>query len=263
MLIVDNVPDDQHDALSITPSRIQAIIQEANMTHFEGRPAQVVVIDHLGILEVDEDAPADVRRSEQMAPGHIMQRLFAVCKTTDVFMIMLQQLPKEVPPGKPFSYDAGRGGSKQTDFCDYIMQIWRPEQNEEIDEADRLNVSGQYKLALGKNRYGASTVAHLYFDKHTLRIMPALEVVQPPAEGAEEEVRAELEEAAAVGAGGAAGASPEGLETLSEQTDTSPEDTASLLAEIAPEEGGGQAGSGEEGPPEPHGNQDLMDWFSS
>lgn len=185
MLIIDNVPGEgESEALRMTPARIQAIVQEANMTYFKGKPASVVAIDHLGILEVDDDAPAEIKGSENMRPGYIMQRLFAVCKTTSVFMMVLQQLPKEVEPGVAFGYDAGRGGSQQTDFCDYIFQIWRPEQRGDLDDTERAQYSGQYKLALGKNRYGRSAVAHLMFDKSSLRIMPVLEVVQPDIQNA-------------------------------------------------------------------------------
>lgn len=138
-----------------------------------------MIIDHLGILKVPDDAPMDIKSSDTMAPGFIMQQLFEVCKAANVFMIILQQLPKEVAPGVPFSYDAGRGGSKQTDYCDYIFQIWRPEQAAELEDAERASLEGEYKLAFGKNRFGASTLSHLYFDKATLRIMPALRVTQP------------------------------------------------------------------------------------
>lgn len=179
MLIIDNVPNKNREAINMTPSRVQAIVQEANLTHFKDKPANVIVIDHLGILEVDDDAPADVKRSELMAPGFIMQRMFAVAKATNTLVIVLQQLPKEVAPGKAFGYDAGRGGSKQTDFCDAIFCIWRPEQDIELDEDQRAAVAGQYKLALGKNRYGSSAVAHLFFDKASLRIMPPLSMAQP------------------------------------------------------------------------------------
>jgi len=245
MLIVDNVPEAGQEAISMTPSRIQAIIQEANMTYFKGKPASVVIIDHLGILEVDADAPREVKGSENAAAGYIMKRLFAVCKATNVFMLVLQQLPKEIPPGEPFSYDAGRGGSAQTDFCDFIFQVWRPEQKQGLTEDQRSQEEGKYMLALGKNRYGPSTVEHLTFDKQTLRIMPAHMATQPgglnpngpvidlepegeqsndPQEG--EERSGEKKERV----GGQAGASAESLGQLAEQTDPVPRDTNELLA---------------------------------
>jgi len=249
MLIIDNVPTQTQEALEMTPSRIQAIIQEANLTYFEGEPAQVVVIDHLGILNVDEDAPQDVKRSDLMAPGHIMQRLFAICKSANVLLMVLQQLPKEVPKGKPFSYDEGRGGSKQTDFCDYILQIWRPEMADDIDDEERTKVAGQYKLALGKNRYGKSMVAHLVFDSSSLRIMPAFKITQPRyendgaviplEEGEEEQAMAaemaafeEAGEAADKAVGEAVGASAERLGELARETDDMPVDTQVLLDSI-------------------------------
>lgn len=246
MLIVDNVPTQTNAAMDMTPSRVQAIIQEANLTHFEGESAQVVIIDHLGILHVDEDAPRDVKGSDLMAPGYIMQKLFEVCKATNVFMLVLQQLPKEVPPGKPFGYDAGRGGSKQTDFCDYILQIYRPEQADDIDDEERVRVEGQYKIVLGKNRYGGSSIFHGIFDKSSLRIMPALKVAQPgeindtaviDLEDEEIDVPPELR----IGAGseeeggrndGETGKSPEQIEALARRTDDQPVDAMDLLKQI-------------------------------
>ena len=236
----------------MTPQRIKAIIQEANMTHFKGHPAQIVIVDHLGILMVDDDAPRDIKGNEQAQPGHVMQELFKVCKSTNVFMFMLQQLPKEVPPGEAFSYDAGRGGSKQTDYCDYIFQIWRPEQKQGLDDDERRAVEGQYKLALGKNRYGASTVAHLNFIS-SLRIVPALDVTQPSfvnpdgpvieIEGAEEEISLEIsaEEAAEISGKPVsdAGRSPLALEELTRETDTTPVDTKEIASKI--EEIGGES----------------------
>ena len=182
MVLVDNVPTETSEAVLMTPGKIQSIIQEANLTHFEGRPVEVVIIDHLGILDIGEGAPRGTRESESAAPGWIMKELFKVCKATRVFMLVLQQLPKQVPPGVPFSFDAGWGGSAQTNFCDYIIQIWRPEQAEDLADEDRSQVEGQYKIALGKNRYGPSALGHYFFDKTTLRILPPLRVAQPRAD---------------------------------------------------------------------------------
>jgi replicative DNA helicase len=183
MLLVDNVPTETTEAVTMTPGKVQSIIQEANLTHFEGRPIDVVIIDHLGILEVGADAPGDIMKSETAAPGWIMKELFKVCKSTRVFMIVLQQLPKQVPAGVPFAYDAGWGGSAQTNFSDYVLQIWRPEQAEGLDDTARLEVEGQYKIALGKNRYGPGALGHYFFDKTTLRILPPLRINQPKATG--------------------------------------------------------------------------------
>lgn len=181
LVIVDNVPEDATQMVDMTPSRIMKIIQEINLTRFS-EPAQVVAIDHLGIVKVPEDAPRSVQSDDLQAAGYIMQELFAVTKITDVYMMVLQQLPKEVKAGVSFSMDAGRGGSKQTDYCDFIFQIWRPEQSAELEDEERMALSGQYKLQLGKNRHGASVTANLYFDKATLRILPALNIM-PPSTG--------------------------------------------------------------------------------
>ena len=183
LYIVDNTPTGEQDAVAMTPGKIQAIIREINMTKFEDRPADVVFIDHLGILEVPEHAPRDVKGNDLAAPGFIMQELFKVCKATNTLMCVLQQLPKEVKPGVPVDYDAGRGGSKQTDFCDLIFGIYRPEMQIDLDDAERQALAGEYKLRLGKNRHGPSATAHLFFDKTSLRIIPAANVKMPVVDG--------------------------------------------------------------------------------
>ena len=183
LYIVDNTPTGENDAVEMTPGKVQAIIREINMTKFEERPCDVVFIDHLGILEVPEHAPRDVKGNDLAAPGFIMQELFKVSKSTNTLMCVLQQLPKEVKPGVPVDYDAGRGGSKQTDFCDLIFSIWRPEQQIDLDDVERQAVAGEYKLRVGKNRHGPSATAHLFFDKTSLRIIPAANVKMPVVDG--------------------------------------------------------------------------------
>lgn len=237
MMLIDNVPTATSQAIAMTPSTIQAIIQNLNMTRFQDHPVQVVIIDHMAILEVDDDAPREIKASELAQPGYVMKKLFAVAKATNVFMLVLQQLPKEIPPGVPFGYDAGRGGSQQTDFCDYIFQIWRPEQQQDLDENEKLKVLGQYKFALGKNRYGRDWVEHLHFDRSTLRILPDLQITQPAFVNpngpvidvddgsASEEIR--------VSGSGADAAS---LGALSDETDTSPTDSKAISDELIGEE---------------------------
>lgn len=179
LYIVDNVPTETTESVEMSPARIEAIVREVNMTHFQGAPADVVVIDHLGILKVPEDAPRAIKSDPLQAAGYIMEEMFHVCKSVDVFMVVLQQLPKEIKSGVEFEFDAGRGGSAQTDFCDLIFCVWRPEQEAGLEEADKMGRSGQYKLKLAKNRYGSDVIEHLYFDKSCLRIIASDKVIMP------------------------------------------------------------------------------------
>jgi DNA primase len=252
MLILDNVPTETSEAVTMTPGRIQSIINESNLTHFEGKPVDVVIIDHLGILEVGSDAPGDVRKSDTAAPGWIMKELFKVCKATRTFMIVLQQLPKEVKAGVPFAMDAGWGGSQQTNFCDYILQIWRPEQEEGIDEQRILEVEGQYKVAMGKNRYGRGVLCHYYFDKTTLRILPPLKVAQPAVEMRDdgEMIFVGDEGEAPPVTSSEAGATASSMRALVDSTpDAVPKDTQALLDALgAAEEEAAEADSHEDDP---------------
>lgn len=201
LIIVDNVPEEGRPAIVMSPERIGQIIQEINMTRFD-TPADVVAVDHLGIVRVSESAPRSVQQDDLQAAGYIMQELFSTCKMMNVYMIILQQLPKEIKEGVEFAYDAGRGGSKQTDYCDYIFCIWRPERSEEYNKPEmreeQMAVEGQYKLRLAKNRHGTSVTAHLYFDKKNLRIAPALQII-PDAEFAMGAPAVDLHEAAGPG----------------------------------------------------------------
>jgi len=169
-----------------------------------------------------------------------------------------------VKQGVPFSYDSGRGGSRQTDACDYIFCIWRPDKNDDLSEDERISKAGEYKLALGKNRYGASTLEHCYFDESCLRIVPMLAremdpgvyadpLIEISAAGTEPEggagitagddeegVPPELrigpssnEEMIKDIAGGDAGRSAEALEALAAATDKTPKDSTELLQAIA------------------------------
>jgi hypothetical protein len=198
--IVDNVPGDSTEAVEMTPRRIEAIIREINMTKFRNRSADVVIIDHLGILRPGADAPRSIQNDELQAAGYIMEELFHVSKATDTFILVLQQLPKEVPPGVWFPKDAGRGGSKQTDYCDIILGAYRPEQESGIDEDEKARRRGQYKLALLKNRHGAEEIAHLIFDTNTLRIVPAPRAPMPDDDIADQP-RVEIPEGAVVSDG--------------------------------------------------------------
>lgn len=232
MLIVDNVPTETVEAVSMSPGKVKSIINEANLVHFEGKPIDVVIIDHLGILEVGPEAPADIRKSEAAAPGWIMKELFRVCKETRTFFVVLQQLPKEVKAGVPFAMDAGWGGSQQTNFCDYILQIWRPEQAEGLKDEERREVAGQYKVALGKNRFGKGALLNYIFDDTTLRILPPLKVSQPKADLLEdgEMLFISPEEEQESTTGTEVGATVEGLRELAERTGEGiPRDTQALL----------------------------------
>lgn len=178
LVIVDNVPaEGQTEMVDMTAGRIHKIIHDVNMTRFDA-PAQVVAVDHLGILKVGEDAPRNVQNDEQQGMGYIMQELFHVCKASRTYFMVLQQLPKEVKQGEPImSGDMGRGGAKQQDFADYVMGIWRPEQKAELDAEERAALEGQYKLYPAKNRHGSQDLCHLYFNRTNMRIEDALDMM--------------------------------------------------------------------------------------
>lgn len=192
LVIVDNVPTDDAEMVDMTALRIMKIIQDVNLTRFSA-PAQVVAVDHLGILKVSENAPRSVQNDDLQAAGYIMQEIFHVCKRTSCYFMVLQQLPKEVKSGEPImSGDMGRGGAKQQDFADFVFGLWRPEQKADLTDEERMALAGQYKIYPAKNRHGPSELAHLYFDRKNLRIVPALSIMPVnPTGGVDEDAMGE------------------------------------------------------------------------
>lgn len=170
LTIIDNVPEEGQQPQAMTPQLIAQLIHETNLNR-GGEQSKVVAVDHLGMVKPGKAAPQNVRDSDAAAAGFAMEEFYSICKQTQTFFMVLQQLPKEVPPGEEFGYDAGRGASQQTDFCDYIVCIWRPDQLKGLSEDEKTAYEGQYKFKLGKNRHGANNItAHLTFDHQKRRI---------------------------------------------------------------------------------------------
>lgn len=253
LVIIDNVPaEGQTEMVDMTAGRIHKIIHDVNMTRFD-QPAQVVAVDHLGILKVGEDAPRNVQNDEQQGMGYIMQEMFHVCKASRTYFMVLQQLPKEVKQGEPImSGDMGRGGAKQQDFADYVMGIWRPEQKAELDDEERHSLEGQYKLYPAKNRHGSQDLCHLYFNRTNMRIEDALDIMPTHSQvGATEEAGGEpvrvgatdvgagedefnqIEQAATTGDTGAESAPA--IPTPTAATTTTPGDGDDIPTEVDPE----------------------------
>lgn len=195
LVVIDNVPSDPGmDTEDMTVGKIARTINDLNVIHFTDGPVQVVAVDHLGQMAIDPKlAPKDVVASDTMAPGYIMQEMAKMTKALNVYSVILNQLPKNVPEGVEFPYDAGRGGSKQTDNCDYIYTIWRPDREHGIPEDEVIKRAGQYRLRLSKNRHGASITAYLKFEGETGRIVPdedwamRFDMVEEPDDGGENE----------------------------------------------------------------------------
>lgn len=173
LVVIDNVPaDPTMDAEPMTVGKVARTINDLNILHYSD-PIQVIAVDHLGQMDIDpKTAPKDVIASDTMAPGFIMQEMAKATKALNIYTIMLNQLPKSIAEGVEFPYDAGRGGSKQTDNCDYIYCIWRPDREHGISDEDVIARAGQYRLRLSKNRHGASVTAYLKFEGETGRIIP-------------------------------------------------------------------------------------------
>ena len=155
LLIIDNVPSGAPKEM--TPKRVESSIREAELEHF-GDPVEVVVIDSLTLMGLGTN-------------GQLMQNLFQICKRNHVLMIVLNTTPKTVPAGTPFKLD-GLGSYQQTDFCDYVLQIWRPEQEAGLSLTDQNTVKDQCQIVLGKNRHGPSGSATRYLATRTMVFQP-------------------------------------------------------------------------------------------
>lgn len=173
LVLYDGVPPEGQAMPRITPDRIHQIINEVNLTRVKDA-IKIVAIDHLGILSApvnDPTVPRSVQDSPGARAGWAVEKLFGIAKMTNTTILILQQLPKEVKSGVEFAKDAGYGGSEQTNFSDYVICIWRPEQDDTQSEERRAELVGQYKIKLAKNRHGAEIIAHYIWDKRTLRIL--------------------------------------------------------------------------------------------
>lgn len=183
LTIVDNVPDEGEIIQPMTPQRIQQLIWEINLQN--GEESKVVCVDHLGMIKTpvnDPAVPRGISDNDSAVSGWAMEQFFNICKQTNTFFMVLQQLGKDVKPGMPFSYDAGRGGSQQTDYCDYIICIYRPDQAEGLTEDQKTIEAGRYNFVMGKNRHGPNNITvRLEFDHKKRRIVPESERGIPAA----------------------------------------------------------------------------------
>lgn len=90
-------------------------------------------------------------------------------------MLLVQQVPKEIPAGVPFPFDY-RGGNLVTDFSDFVINLWRPEQDIALDAGDKASATGKIGCAVAKNRYGPEVGTWMQVDYKTMRLTPAVTV---------------------------------------------------------------------------------------
>jgi len=174
LIIVDNVPTEENPTIQpMTPRRIKELIHDVNIMFARDRPIQVVMVDHLGMMSADEDAPRETREHSFAVPGYVMDRFYTMGKELSVCFFVLQQLNiRGAPPGEPVTMQSLRGVTQQVDLSNTIIGIYRPEQKEDLTEAERVQYRNQYILHFVKNRHGPQeSKILLYFDPTTKRIV--------------------------------------------------------------------------------------------
>lgn len=159
--------------LHMTVPRMYDIVEESRKQFFEGASLDVMMIDTLGHLAVDEAAPVEVLEDPNLHSRYLMQSLFAITKRMQCYTLVVANLPRAVSPGVEFPYDAGRGGGKQTDYCDYVYSAWAPADEHGIPEDERLARMGQLRVRLAKNRHGPAVTEYLVIDRRTLAVLPS------------------------------------------------------------------------------------------
>lgn len=119
-----------------------------------------IVIDHLNLLAPNPNTPSAILKNDKDTLKTITMSLFELCKQADVFVLVASQISREHAAGVKFPYDAN------PDICiwfDHILNVWRPEQQEGLNDQQREKLKGQMMLEMSKNRYGEKSLEKLLF----------------------------------------------------------------------------------------------------
>jgi KaiC/GvpD/RAD55 family RecA-like ATPase len=124
---------------AMTVEAIAAMVDQAAAAAWDGAGADVVVVDHLGLVHTDPAAPLAVREDLRQAGSYLLGQLVHMAQRLQAFTIIVAQLPKSVSEGERFEMGSVFGSG--LDRCDYALAVWR-------EGASRL------EMELQKNRHG-------------------------------------------------------------------------------------------------------------
>jgi len=135
-----------------------------------GRPPRLIVVDYLGLLGSGSKNLALYQRISEAA---VEVKSFA--KRHAAAVVLLSQAGRDVDRARSagaaeLALDAARDSGQVEEAADFVLTLWRPELDPDLDPEERREVAGQLMGALVKNRRGPRPLFRLTLDVQTLRI---------------------------------------------------------------------------------------------
>jgi replicative DNA helicase len=135
-----------------------------------GKPPRLIVIDYLGLLgSGSKNLPLYQRVSEAAVDVHSFAKRHAAA------VVLLSQAGRDVDRRRSagaadLGMDAARDSGQVEEACEFLLTLWRPELDPDLNPEERREVAGQLMGSLVKNRRGPRPLFRLALDVHTLRI---------------------------------------------------------------------------------------------
>jgi replicative DNA helicase len=135
-----------------------------------GRPPRLIVVDYLGLLgSGSKNLPLYQRVSEAAVDVKSFAKRHAAA------VVLLSQAGRDVDRKRSagaaeLGLDAARDSGQVEEAADFLVTLWRPELDPDLQPEGRREVAGQLMGALVKNRRGPRPPFRLAFDVQTLRI---------------------------------------------------------------------------------------------
>jgi LmbE family N-acetylglucosaminyl deacetylase len=152
-----------------TLDQIDSLIETARASELWAAPLRLVVVDYMGLI----GARRPTSPYEHMSQA--ARELKNIAKRHRVALVTLCQVDREgASGGEPITLRMARDSGVIEEAADYLLGIWRPELREGLSRDQKLEVRGQFKLRVLKNRHGpAPRTVTLSFEDTTLRITSA------------------------------------------------------------------------------------------
>jgi len=129
-------------------------------------PLRLVLVDYMGLIGSRRPTSPDEHMSS------VARELKDLAKRHHVALVVLCQVDREGGSGgEPITLRMARDSGAIEEAADSLLGIWRPELREGLTKEKRLELRGQFKVRVLKNRGGpAPRTVTLHFEDTTLRI---------------------------------------------------------------------------------------------
>jgi len=138
-------------------------------------PLRLVVVDYAGLVSLTRSTSPYERASV------VATELKNLAKRHHVALLVLYQLSRAGGTGgEAVTLSMARDSGVVEEACDFALGVWRPELSDELDDDDRAELAGQFKVRVLKNRNRRVPLipAVLRFDGATMRITSPTEVAR-------------------------------------------------------------------------------------